>query len=289
MLETRSAIYKMIEVARDDRQIDNWPPPFLSDITEYNEKDFDTTVRRSCERKDLTLKMAKAIVIGDVSVGKSCLVNRFCHKIFDNNYKATIGVDFEVERWDTAGQERFKSIAASYYRAANVIIVVFDLTNLISLGHCQQWLNEAAKSNTEPYYIFLVGTKRDLLMENKKINCFQSNQVYRIIEKRACEVARKMKAEFWAVSARTGDGITGLFKRAAVLSFHGIIQHELQNMKPKSINIGSDLISKCKGALQQVVVISDGSSISRFVREDHRSRKRIKKSFVECYDGSFSM
>ncbi|CAL7941887.1 unnamed protein product [Xylocopa violacea] len=245
MLETRSAIYKMIEVARDDRQVLHWPPPFSVDMTEYNDGDFDPIVKRSCKERGFTLKIAKAIVIGDVSVGKSCLVNRFCHKVFDNNYKATIGVDFEVERfdilgvpfhlqiWDTAGQERFKSIAASYYRGANVIMVVFDLTNLASLGHCQQWLNEAAQSNTEPYHIFLIGTKRDLL----------SNQVYKIMEKRAAEVAKKMKAEFWSVSARTGDGVLELFTRVAALSFHAMILAELDNMKPELIKIGSDLIT----------------------------------------------
>ncbi|XP_076397692.1 ras-related protein Rab-34 [Megachile rotundata] len=176
MLETRSAVYKMLEVARKERQIDNWPPPFSSDITLYNERNFDTIVRQSCMRKCITLKISKAIVIGDVSVGKSCLINRFCHKVFDNNYKATIGVDFEVERfdilgipfhlqiWDTAGQERFKSIAAAYYRGANVIMVVFDLANLLSLGHCQQWFSEAAQCNREPYHVFLIGTKRDLLV-----------------------------------------------------------------------------------------------------------------------------
>ena len=44
--------------------------------------------------------MCKAIVVGDVAVGKTCLVQRFCHEIFDRDYKATIGVDFEVERFD---------------------------------------------------------------------------------------------------------------------------------------------------------------------------------------------
>lgn len=45
-----------------------------------------------------------------------------------------------------------------------VIMVVFDLANLISLGHCEQWLNEAVQCNTEPYHIFLIGTKQDLLV-----------------------------------------------------------------------------------------------------------------------------
>lgn len=52
-----------------------------------------------------------------------------------------------------------------------------------------------------------------------------------------------MKAEFWAVSARTGVGISELFTRVAALSFQSIILNELQNMKPESINIGSNLIS----------------------------------------------
>ncbi|XP_033327477.2 ras-related protein Rab-34 [Megalopta genalis] len=244
MLETRSAVYKMLEVARYDRQIDNWPPPFSSDITPYNETNFSTLVRRSCASKSLSLRISKTIIVGDVSVGKSCLVNRFCHKTFDANYKATIGVDFEVETfdilgipfhlqiWDTAGQERFKSIAASYYRGANVIVVTFDLSNLISLGHCERWLSEAAKSNREPYHVFLVGTKRDLL----------SNQIYRIIEKRAIVVAQKLKAEFWAVSSKTGDGVSELFTRIAVLTFHSMVLNELQYIKQK-INIGSDLIT----------------------------------------------
>jgi Ras-related protein Rab-34 len=70
------------------------------------------------------------IVVGDVSVGKTALVNRYCRNLFERDYKSTIGVDFESEIfsilnrsftlqiWDTAGQERFKSIASAYYKRA---------------------------------------------------------------------------------------------------------------------------------------------------------------------------
>lgn len=57
-------------------------------------------------------------------------------------------------------------------------------------------------------------------------------------------MARKMNAEFWAVSARTGDGVSELFARAAVLSFQSMVLNECESMKPESINIGSDLISR---------------------------------------------
>jgi small GTP-binding protein len=72
----------------------------------------------------ISIRMSKVIILGDMGVGKTSLVNRFVNNSFNKDYKATIGVDFEVERfkilglpfnlqiWDTAGQERFKCIAA---------------------------------------------------------------------------------------------------------------------------------------------------------------------------------
>uniref|UniRef100_A0A673BU14 RAB34, member RAS oncogene family b n=1 Tax=Sphaeramia orbicularis TaxID=375764 RepID=A0A673BU14_9TELE len=97
----------------------------------------------------VSFNIAKVIVVGDVAVGKTCLISRFCKGEFDKNYKATIGVDFEMERfevlgvpfslqlWDTAGQERFKCIASTYYRGAQAIIVVFDLSSVGSLAHAR--------------------------------------------------------------------------------------------------------------------------------------------------------
>lgn len=69
-------------------------------------------------------RSSKTIIIGNMGTGKSSLVQRFVHNSFCADYKATIGVDFEVEQfeilgvpfnlqiWDTAGQERFKCIAS---------------------------------------------------------------------------------------------------------------------------------------------------------------------------------
>ncbi|CAB1332866.1 unnamed protein product [Coregonus sp. 'balchen'] len=74
--------------------------------------------------------MSKAAVFGDLNVGKTCLINRFCKDVFTRNHTATIGVDFEIERfelsgapfslqiWDTDGQEEFKCIASACYRGA---------------------------------------------------------------------------------------------------------------------------------------------------------------------------
>jgi len=54
-----------------------------------------------------------------------------------------------------------------------------------------------------------------------------------------------MQAEYWAVSSRTGNGVSELFMRVAALSFHAMALREMQNLKLEPINIGS-MISKQK-------------------------------------------
>ncbi|XP_036597734.1 ras-related protein Rab-36 isoform X3 [Trichosurus vulpecula] len=146
------------------------------------------------------LKVSKVVVLGDLYVGKTSLINRFCKDVFDRDYKATIGVDFEIERfqiagipyslqiWDTAGQEKFKCIASAYYRGAQVIITTFDLADIQTLGHTRQWLADAQREN-EPgsSFVFLVGTKKDLL----------SGPACERTEMDAVHLANEMQAEYW--------------------------------------------------------------------------------------------
>ncbi|XP_047297578.1 ras-related protein Rab-36 isoform X13 [Homo sapiens] len=140
---------------------------------------FHGQVSAACQRRNtgtVGLKLSKVVVVGDLYVGKTSLIHRFCKNVFDRDYKATIGVDFEIERfeiagipyslqiWDTAGQEKFKCIASAYYRGAQVIITAFDLTDVQTLEHTRQWLEDALRENEAgSCFIFLVGTKKDLL------------------------------------------------------------------------------------------------------------------------------
>ncbi|XP_048468317.1 ras-related protein Rab-34-like [Rhincodon typus] len=196
----------------------------------------------SCFINDLffimRLKISKIIVVGDLSVGKTCLINRFCKDTFDKNYKATIGVDFEMERfevlgvpfslqlWDTAGQERFKCIASTYYRGAQAIIIVFDVNDVASLDHVKQWLRDALKENDPTsVLLFLVGTKKDL----------SSAAQYNLIEKDAIKIAKEIKAEYWAVSSLTGANVKEFFFRVASLTFEANVLAELEKTGPRKI------------------------------------------------------
>lgn len=231
--------------AAKDRTIVKFPPPFNLSATPYEKIDFDVPVKETCiSNKSITagLKIAKVIVVGNVSVGKTSLVNRFCHQVFDRDYKATIGVDFEVERfdilqipfnlqiWDTAGQERFKCIASAYYRGAHAIVVVFDLTDLRSLHCCPRWLEEASSDNKNDPLVFLVGTKKDLCMDS----------VYQAVEKHATGVAKNMNAEYWAVSSKSGEKVQEFYCRLAALAFNESVLREAE--KPTRVKLGSDLV-----------------------------------------------
>lgn len=63
------------------------------------------------------------------------------------------------------------NVFAKYFTSCPVVAVLFDLSNLYSLSHCAQWLEEALACNTVQPIIFLIGTKRDLLVSFSKSNC----------------------------------------------------------------------------------------------------------------------
>ncbi|KAJ4757505.1 Ras-related protein Rab-1A [Rhynchospora pubera] len=117
----------------------------------------------------------KLLLIGDSSVGKSCLLLRFADDSYVDSYISTIGVDFKIRTvdldgktvklqiWDTAGQERFRTITSSYYRGAHGIIIVYDVTEMESYNNVKQWLNEIDRYASDNVCKLLVGNKCDLV------------------------------------------------------------------------------------------------------------------------------
>ena len=152
----------------------------------------------------------KIVLIGDTSVGKSCLLTRFADDQFTENYVTTIGVDFrfktmivmdkiiKVQVWDTAGQERYRSITNTYYRGAKGILIVFDLTNPESFNNIENWINEVTVFTGKDVIIMCLGNKSDL---KKEIN---KNTID--------EFKKKTKLEIINVSAKTGDRVEDAFK-----------------------------------------------------------------------------
>lgn len=119
--------------------------------------------------------LLKVVLIGDSGVGKSNLLSRYTRNVFENQSKATIGVEFatktlridgknvRTEIWDTAGQERFRSITAAYYRRALGCIIVFDLSHRQSFLNLESWMKEVRTLADPGIRLVMVGNKSDLM------------------------------------------------------------------------------------------------------------------------------
>ena len=153
----------------------------------------------------------KVLLLGDSDVGKSSLILRYTEETFNSKLVNSIGVDFKMKKkeidgkvikvqiWDTAGHERFRSITYSYYRGANAIIIVFDLSDKKSFVSITEWLKQIEKHAKENVFKFLVGNKSDLVEERK------------VTYEEAKQYADEHELPYIETSAKEGININELF------------------------------------------------------------------------------
>uniref|UniRef100_A0A672IX00 RAS and EF-hand domain containing n=1 Tax=Salarias fasciatus TaxID=181472 RepID=A0A672IX00_SALFA len=133
------------------------------------------------DREDLgymtSEKAYRIVLAGDAAVGKSSFLLRLCKNEFTMNSNTTLGVDFHMKTlvvdgepvllqlWDTAGQERFRSIAKSYFRRADGVLLLYDVTCERSFLNVREWVDMIEDVSHEDVPIMLVGNKCDLRQE----------------------------------------------------------------------------------------------------------------------------
>ena len=128
-------------------------------------------------KEDLKLKL---ILLGDSGVGKTNLISRYISNNFDENTRATIGVEFfcknfrinkkrtiKVEIWDTAGQERYKAITSVYYKGAKGAFIVYDITSRKTFENIDKWIGEIKERTTDDVKLIIIGNKTDLNNERE--------------------------------------------------------------------------------------------------------------------------
>lgn len=155
----------------------------------------------------------KILTLGETQVGKTSIVLRYSEDKFNYNKIATIGIDFKIKIirkgnevikvsiYDTAGEERFKTLIKHYYRGANGILLIFDLTKKSTFDKLNFWLEDLRENsdNIDNLYIHLIGNKNDL--EEQRAISFEE----------ATNFAKKNKLPYMEVSAKTGKNIKNLF------------------------------------------------------------------------------
>ena len=128
-------------------------------------------------KEDLKLKL---VLLGDSGVGKTNLISRYISNSFDENTRATIGVEFfcknfrinkkrtiKVEIWDTAGQERYKAITSVYYKGAKGAFIVYDITSRKTFENIDKWIGEIKERTTDDVKLIIIGNKTDLNNERE--------------------------------------------------------------------------------------------------------------------------
>ena len=123
----------------------------------------------------------KVTICGESNVGKTCLINRIAHDFFDENINPTIAtsnesktinltdggeIDFDIT--DTPGQEKFRSLNLLYYNTADIVLILFDLTNENSFYEVKHYWYNSVKDNAKKdqsiiifNYLFSIGNCRN--------------------------------------------------------------------------------------------------------------------------------
>ncbi|XP_073901302.1 ras-related protein Rab-37 isoform X2 [Castor canadensis] len=150
----------------------------------------------------------KTILVGDSGVGKTSLLVQFDQgKFIPGSFSATVGIGFtnkvvtvdgtrvKLQIWDTAGQERFRSVTHAYYRDAQALLLLYDITNKSSFDNIRAWLAEIHEYAQRGVVIMLLGNKADVSSE-------------RVIRSEDGEtLAREYGVPFMETSAKTGMNV----------------------------------------------------------------------------------
>ena len=155
----------------------------------------------------------KILTLGESSVGKTCILRRYVEGQFFKNQLSTIGIDFKsktlqignheirLKIWDTAGEERFRNITSQYYKGAEGIILVFDLTKKESFEKINDWMKQIkVNTQSDEIAIVLLGNKKDIV--NERVVSFEEGN----------ERAGEYGIKYFETSALDGTGIEEAFQ-----------------------------------------------------------------------------
>uniref|UniRef100_A0AAY5KDJ1 small monomeric GTPase n=1 Tax=Esox lucius TaxID=8010 RepID=A0AAY5KDJ1_ESOLU len=101
----------------------------------------------------------RLLLLGDSGVGKTCLLCRFTDNEFHPSHISTIGKSAYLVPCiilDTAGQERYQTITKQYYRRAQGMFLVYDITSERSFQHIMKWASDVDEVRWKYLFMTLI-------------------------------------------------------------------------------------------------------------------------------------
>ena len=194
----------------------------------------------------------KVIVIGNSSVGKTCITNQATKNFFPNKYQATIGMEIyslflkidkkiiKLQIWDTCGQEIYRSLITNFYRSSSLAIIVYSINKRESFKDLSLWIKELKLNNSPDIKIILVGNKLDL--ENERKIAYEEGKQF------ADDYGF---IDFFETSAKTGENIKKMFIKIANILYEDHLKYS------EKISCGSKISSSNNHQLKKKKKIKD--------------------------------
>ncbi|CAF0716448.1 unnamed protein product [Brachionus calyciflorus] len=190
-------------------------------------------------------RVFKVVFAGDSGVGKTSFIMRYCKGEFNSSTSSTIGVDHymktmdidgkrvALQLWDTCGQERFRSIAKSYFRRADGVVLMYDCTYEKSFLNVREWVEIINETSDKRIPIVIIGNKIDLREE--------IGQRGRVVQKEdGVKLAKQYNSFFIETSAKDGSNIDeSLIEICRIMSTNQDIE-----LKSDRIRLGQNLQAK---------------------------------------------
>lgn len=185
----------------------------------------------------------KILIIGESFVGKSCLLLRFTDETFENIFMPTVGVDYKtkiididgsrvkLQIWDTAGQKKFRAITKAYYRGANGILLVFDISRRETFSQTRDWI-DSIKEADQSIDIILVGNKCDLERD--------------VTREEAEDFAKQFDIRYFETSAKDNTNVEEAFMYLATQSFRHTNKKESRRTTDITKSNGEKKENGCK-------------------------------------------
>ena len=176
----------------------------------------------------------KLILLGDIGVGKSSIIQRYNEDIFHEDKESTYNsyfIEKEIkineqkiilELWDTAGQEQYRSVTKIFVKNSKIIILVYDITSKKSFDSLNYWYDYIVKEIGPNAILGLAGNKTDLI--------FDDNFAEEVSPEKGKEYASQIGANFALISA----------KESSIE-----IRDLINQLVTKYLNIKDDFIDPC--------------------------------------------
>ena len=140
----------------------------------------------------------KVLLLGNLGVGKTNLINIFVGKEFNSNSKFSslykyIEIDnhyYRINLWDTMGEEAHKSLSKLIFRESSIVIFVYDITSKQSFIDLEEWIQMTNDILDNNYIGGIVGNKNDLNLQAD------------VSEEKAEKYAKEKSMAFKLVSAK---------------------------------------------------------------------------------------